>query len=84
MPYKEKEIEKVSWTIGEIANELNILTSAIRFWEKEIEMISPKRGRNRKRKFNAQDRAIIHDLARVRDILTIKGMIMYLDFKYSR
>ena len=37
MPYKEKEIEKKYFTIGEVAGSLKVATSLIRFWESEFE-----------------------------------------------
>ena len=36
MPYIEKPIIKKYLTIGELAAELNIRTSAIRFWQREL------------------------------------------------
>ncbi|MBK7242217.1 MAG: MerR family DNA-binding transcriptional regulator, partial [Flavobacteriales bacterium] len=35
MPYKEKTIGKLYWSIGEVAEQLNVNTSLIRYWEKE-------------------------------------------------
>lgn len=43
MPYKEKIVEKLYWSIGEVAGELDVNTSLIRYWEKEFGMIRPKR-----------------------------------------
>ena len=43
MPYKEKEIIKKYFSIGEVANKLNVNTSQIRFWEKEFEILNPKK-----------------------------------------
>ena len=43
MPLKPKTIEKIYWTIGEVADEIGVNTSSIRFWEKEFGTISPKR-----------------------------------------
>lgn len=43
MPYKEKSVEKLYWAIGEVATELEVNTSLIRYWEKEFGMIRPKR-----------------------------------------
>lgn len=43
MPYKEKTVEKLYWAIGEVATELEVNTSLIRYWEKEFGMIRPKR-----------------------------------------
>ena len=39
MPYKEKPITKRYLTIGELADEMNIATSRIRFWDKEFDLI---------------------------------------------
>lgn len=43
MPLKPKTIEKLYFTIGEVADELGVNTSNIRFWEREFGTISPKR-----------------------------------------
>lgn len=43
MPYKERTVEKLYWSIGEVAGELEVNTSLIRYWEKEFGMIRPKR-----------------------------------------
>ena len=43
MPYKEKEISKKYFTIGEVALKLNVNTSLIRFWETEFDYINPKK-----------------------------------------
>lgn len=43
MPYKERTVEKLYWSIGEVAGELDVNTSLIRYWEKEFGMIRPKR-----------------------------------------
>ena len=45
MPYKEKEIEKKYYIIGEVADELRVATSLIRFWESEFDNIKPKKNR---------------------------------------
>lgn len=43
MPLKPKTIEKIYWTIGEVAVELGVNNSSIRFWEKEFGTFTPKR-----------------------------------------
>lgn len=43
MPLKEKSITKLYWTIGEVATELGVNTSTIRYWEKEFDGLRPKR-----------------------------------------
>ena len=55
MPYKEKEIEKKYFTIGEVADELNVATSLIRFWESEFDIIKPKKNRKGNRQFTKED-----------------------------
>ncbi len=55
MPYKEKEIEKKYFTIGEVAEELGVATSLIRFWESEFDMIKPKKNRKGNRQFTQED-----------------------------
>lgn len=55
MPYKEKEIVKKYYTIGQVADMLNVATSLIRFWETEFDLIRPKKNRKGNRQFTQQD-----------------------------
>lgn len=55
MPYKEKEIEKRYYTIGEVADDLGVATSLIRFWESEFDIIRPKKNRKGNRQFTKDD-----------------------------
>ena len=58
MPYKEKPIERVYWSIGELAFELDVATSAIRFWEGEGLLPKPKRftkGAKPERRYNTNE-----------------------------
>jgi DNA-binding transcriptional MerR regulator len=55
MPYKEKEIEKVYFTIGEVAEEFNVATSLIRFWETEFDILNPKKNKKGNRQFTKTD-----------------------------
>lgn len=59
MPYKEKEITKRYFTIGEVAAQLNVTASLIRFWESEFEIIKPKKNRKGNRMFTPEDIASI-------------------------
>lgn len=43
MPLKPKTIEKLYWTIGEMAEELGVNNSTVRFWEKEFGMSAARR-----------------------------------------
>jgi len=55
MPYKEKVIEKKYFSIGEVADQLNVATSLIRFWESEFDIIKPKKNRKGNRQFTKED-----------------------------
>ena len=55
MPYKEKEIVKLYYSIGEVAKMFNVNTSLIRFWEKEFDIIKPKKNRKGNRQFTKED-----------------------------
>jgi len=75
MPYKEQKIEKLFYTIGEVADMFNVNTSLIRFWEKEFDIIKPKRNKKGNRLFTKQDVEnfyIIYHLVKERG-LTLDG-----------
>ena len=55
VPYKEKEIEKRYYTIGEVADDLGVATSLIRFWESEFDIIKPRKNRKGNRQFTKDD-----------------------------
>ena len=55
MAYKEKKIEKKYFSIGEVAAQLNVATSLIRFWENEFDIIKPKKNRKGNRQFTKED-----------------------------
>jgi len=55
MAYKEKEIEKLYYSIGEVAEMFNVAPSLIRFWETEFEIIQPKKNRKGNRQFTRED-----------------------------
>jgi len=69
MPYKEKKIEKVYYTIGEVAEMFDVNTSLIRYWEKEFDVIKPKKNNKGNRLFTKQDIDnfhLIYNLVKVR------------------
>lgn len=55
MPYKEKKIEKLYYSIGEVADMLNVNTSLIRFWEKNFTIIKPHKNKKGNRDFTKED-----------------------------
>lgn len=55
MPYKERETTKLYYSIGEVAEMFDVNTSLIRFWEKEFEIIKPKKNKKGNRMFTQAD-----------------------------
>jgi DNA-binding transcriptional MerR regulator len=55
MPYKEPKIEKLYYSIGEVATIFNVNTSLIRFWEKEFDIIKPHKNKKGNRLFTQKD-----------------------------
>jgi DNA-binding transcriptional MerR regulator len=55
VPYKEKEIVKKYYTIGEVAEALQVSTSLIRFWEGEFDIIKPRKNKKGNRQFTSED-----------------------------
>ena len=76
MPYKEQKVEKLYYSIGEVARKFNVNTSLIRFWEKEFDIIKPKKNKKGNRFFTQQDIEnfhIIYHLVKERG-MTLKGV----------
>jgi len=55
MPYLEKEIEKIYFTIGEVADNFGVATSLIRFWESEFSILHPKKNKKGNRQYTKAD-----------------------------
>lgn len=75
MPYKEKKVEKLYYTIGEVADMFHVNTSLIRYWEKEFDIIKPKKNKKGNRLFTRKDIDnfhIIYHLVKERG-MTLKG-----------
>ncbi|NOY37184.1 MAG: MerR family transcriptional regulator [Chlorobi bacterium] len=75
MPYKEKKIEKLYYSIGEVAKMFQVNTSLIRYWEKEFDIIRPKKNKKGNRLFTPGDIEnfhIIYHLVKERG-MTLKG-----------
>lgn len=75
MPYKPKTIEKLYYSIGEVAKEFNVNVSLIRFWEKEFDILKPKKNKKGNRMFTQTDLEnirIIHHLVKERGF-TLEG-----------
>ena len=55
MPYVKKPIEKLYYSIGEVAKMFDVNTSLIRFWEKEFDIIKPNKNKKGNRLFTKAD-----------------------------
>jgi DNA-binding transcriptional MerR regulator len=51
----ERKIEKVYYTIGEVAELFEVNTSLIRFWEKEFDVLKPQKNKKGNRLFTQHD-----------------------------
>ena len=54
-PYKEKPITKLYYSIGEVAKMFDVNTSLVRFWEKEFDILKPKKNAKGNRLFTRKD-----------------------------
>ena len=75
MPYKEKLTEKLFYKIGEVADMFSVNVSLIRFWEKEFDILKPKKNKKGNRLFTKKDVAnmnIIFHLVKERGF-TLEG-----------
>ncbi|MCS6934198.1 MAG: MerR family transcriptional regulator [Chitinophagales bacterium] len=55
MPYKEKDIEKIYYTIGEVAEMLQLSPSVLRYWEKEFSHLHPRKNHKGDRLYTHAD-----------------------------
>ena len=75
MPYKEREIKKKYYSIGEVSSQLNLNSSLIRYWESEFEVLSPKKNKKGLRKYTEKDIEILKKIQSLlkEDGFTIEG-----------
>ncbi len=75
MPYKKPKIEKIFFTIGEVAEMIGENTSLIRYWENQFNVLKPNKNKKGNRLFSKSDIEtvkLIHYLVKERG-LTLKG-----------
>jgi DNA-binding transcriptional MerR regulator len=92
MPYREKPVEKLYYSIGEAAEMLDVPVSTVRFWENEFDILKPMKNKKGNRMFTPDDirnLKIIHHLLR-EEGMTIPGVRKRLsakreetDYKYE-
>ena len=70
-----QKLEKLYYSIGEVAEMLNVSKSLIRYWETEFDFLSPRKNKKGDRRFtkeNIEQLLIIHHLLKERGF-TIEG-----------
>lgn len=55
MPYKEFKIEKLYYPIGEVAEMFDVSASLLRYWEKEFDILKPRKNKKGNRLFTKVD-----------------------------
>ncbi|HNW57285.1 MAG TPA: MerR family transcriptional regulator [Bacteroidales bacterium] len=73
MPYKEKKIEKLYYSIGEVAEMLDVPVSTVRFWENEFDVLKPMKNKKGNRLFTPGD---IKNLKIIYHLLKEQGMTL--------
>jgi len=73
MPYKEKKIEKLYYSIGEVSRMLEIPVSTVRFWENEFDILKPMKNKKGNRMFTTND---LKNLRIIHRLLKEEGMTM--------
>ena len=75
MPLKKEPVQKLYYSIGEVAKMFDVNTSLIRYWENEFDIIKPKKNKKGNRLFTQPDIAnlkIIYHLVKERGF-TLEG-----------
>ena len=73
MPYKEKPIEKLYYSIGEVSKMLDVPVSTVRFWENEFDILKPMKNKKGNRMFTPAD---IRNLKIIHHLLKNEGMTL--------
>jgi DNA-binding transcriptional MerR regulator len=74
MPYKEREITKMYYTMGEVAILFDVNQSLIRFYEKEFDVLQPKKNKKGNRYFTPED---IENLKIIFHLIRDKGYTLH-------
>lgn len=73
MPYREKKIEKLYYSIGEVSEMLEVPISTVRFWENEFDILKPMKNKKGNRLFTPVD---IKNLKIIHHLLKEEGMTL--------
>ncbi|OCX53583.1 MerR family transcriptional regulator [Mucilaginibacter sp. PPCGB 2223] len=70
MPYKERDITKMYYTMGEVSVMFDVNQSLLRFYEKEFDILQPKKNKKGNRYFTPED---IENLKIIFHLINDKG-----------
>jgi len=73
MPYKEKKIEKLYYSIGEVSRMMDLPVSTVRFWENEFNILKPLKNKKGNRLFTETD---LKNLMIIQHLLKDEGMTL--------
>jgi DNA-binding transcriptional MerR regulator len=73
MPYIEKKVEKLYYSIGEVSEMLQVPISTVRYWENEFSILKPMKNKKGNRLFTPDD---IKNLRIIHHLLKEKGMTL--------
>ena len=55
MPYKDREIKKIYYTVGDVAKMFNVAPSLVRYWDSEFKELKPSKNKKGNRLFHEKD-----------------------------
>lgn len=55
MPFQDREISKMYYTMGEVTTMFDVSASMVRFYEKEFDILKPKKNKKGNRLFTPED-----------------------------
>ena len=73
MPYKEKEIKKLFYTIGEVAEMFDVNVSHIRFWTNEFTTLKPSKNNKGNRLYTGED---LEKLKKIHELVKVQGFTL--------
>jgi DNA-binding transcriptional MerR regulator len=73
MPYKERKVEKLYYSIGEVSEMLEVPISTLRFWENEFDILKPMKNKKGNRLFTPAD---IKNLRIIHHLVKEEGMTL--------
>jgi DNA-binding transcriptional MerR regulator len=70
---KDEYPPKRYYTIGEVAQQFDVSTSMIRYWESEFEQLKPNKNNKGERRYTAKDLDVI---AQIYQLVKVKGFTL--------